>query len=601
MDTFRLETIDNTISATQADVSFAITCSNPDNSTLFKYIEVDVQSLTECIEWSRVRVAVTGVPASGKIGPGGDLPAGVIRFTLAAQTSCKACKNRLVFTLSNLQKKEGRELPASAPIRFSLKSAANKVIGNYPDDYVFNTIRVAVAKPLIKSFRINPSITRESTDITITYETLKATACELKDASGQTVHTHNYIDPSKPFRFSGKVHLGSEGSFPQPPFYLHARLGVLEAVDNTVAAVIVPGTADWKVMDNFNGHTLLDLVLNEADDQLWAIMQPKVAVTGEKEEEPVLFCSPDGVNWMPHTCSVKDEQTGTISSLPLAIPPELVHCPCVHFGEAQLCFVGGSKVDVGICKNTITVVNLRNGARSQIEAPAAFRPRSLHGCVVFPDAQGSPNIWVIGGADKNGNGLNDVWRFDGKQWIQVPAGQSVFPKRCQFAATVQTDINGKQSIWIGGGAVRYNGSTLNDLWMYGDGGWVQVMNRDGSDYLAYSEEWLSAVSLCYVRTTKNTAKDPTNTYRYLLSNDISGNEKLLKCGWALAVDEESGYYRWNPVAGINKPELPPVFDNVRSFTLATIGFNGCAWTLAIAYIATENIAVSGLYYSCPVP
>jgi hypothetical protein len=616
MEKFSLITIDNTISDANADVSFAITCDNPNSTTLIKHIEIDVQSLAGVVEWSGV-VPVIVNPASPKatctVGPGGGLPAGLIRFSFFSPVTFKASDNRIAFDILNLQKKEGQTFPASAAITFKLKNLANNAIGIYPDDYTFNTIQVAAKKPVIKSFRINPSITRESTKVAVTYETINASTCELTDRSGTIVDTQTNIDQTKPFRFTYNAHLGSEGTVPSPPFYLHAREGVMEALDNTVANIVVPRSAEWIVMDNFTRqaedvlaegrviytleqYTLLDLVLNESQDMMWAIMQK----SDDPTADPCIWKTPDGINWVPHTYSVQDNN-GEVRSVLLTIPPDLVHCPCVHFGEDELYFVGGSKVDISAYNNTITVINLRNGGRHVINAPTAMKPRCMHACVVYPDAQRNDNIWVIGGADKNGNGLNDVWRFDGVNWTGVPVPTG-FAKRCQFAATVQTDVNGAQSIWIGGGAIRYNGSTLNDLWVYKGSGWIKVRNGDGTADLSYSEDWLVAASMCYIRTNKNSVVDgTTNTYRYILSSDISGTGNKLTCSWILGVDIGNNYYKWNPISGIIKPELPPIFENVRNFTAATIGFNGCAWTVIIAYVSKGNITVSSLYYSCPVP
>ncbi|KAA2239608.1 hypothetical protein F0L74_25795 [Chitinophaga agrisoli] len=613
MDKYSLKAIDNTISDTNADVSFAIVCSNPDSTTQIKYLEVDLQSLANIVDWDRIRPVITSPAANCIVNPTGS-PKGTIRFTFIAQTNFKACKNWIQFKIASVQKIQGQQLPPSAPILFKLKNVSDKPIGNYPDDYAFSTILVAAKKPIIRSCRINPSITRESTDITITYETLNASICELKDKSGQIVNTQTVADKTKPFRFSGKIHLGSVGTFPAPPFYLHARDGAMEAQDNTVADIKVPASPDWIVMDNFSRSvpvnddkyiteqsTVLDLVQNEADDMIWAIMQKKADLPSATTGLPCIWKSPDGLNWMLHTYSALDSKDNVISPVELTIPLELVHCPCVHFGAEELFFVGGSKVDINLCRNTITAVNLNTGGIRHISAPDAMKPRAMHACIIYPDPQGNNNIWVIGGADKNGNGLNDVWRFDGINWTAVPTGHTDFPKRCQFAATVQTDIKGAQSIWIGGGAARYNGSTLNDLWMYKGNSWIKVRNGNGTADLNYGDDWLTAASMCYVRTAKNTNPDPSNTYRYMLSNDITGDKKQLQCSWIVGVDTGNNYYKWIPLAGINKPELPPIFDNLRSFAMTSIGFNGCAWTVVIAYITKGHTAVSSLYYSCPIP
>lgn len=616
MDKFILNTVNNTISNDRPDVSFAITCDNPDNTAEIKVLEIDLQSLAEIVDWYEVVPAITnmGEPSPvGKVEKTGP-KMGTITFTFGIATSFSTCGNRIEFTIANLQKKEGQTFPESAPISFKLRTRS-AVIGTYPDDYRFNNILVSTKKPTIKSFKINPSITRESADINITYETIDATSCELKDKSGRIMHTHTNIDQTKPFRFTYPVHLGNPGSYPSPPFYLHAKDGGMEALDNTVANVITATTAEWTIMDNFstltatideNGNVVyrmeqfkvIDLVLTEYQDMMWAIMQKRPVPDLPLDTQAYIWKSPDGASWLPHTISVKgdDEQ---FRNVPLPIPPELAHRPCVHFGNNSLYFVGGSKVDVSACSNIITVVNLANGGISSLEAPTAMKPRCMHAVVVYPDAVGNDNIWVIGGADKNGNGLNDVWRYNGEFWTAVPTGEAVFPKRCQFAATVQTDVYGQKSIWIGGGAVRYNGSTLNDLWVYKNSVWKKVRNSNGTADLNYSENWLTAASLCYLRTNKNSVPDPlTNSYNYIISSDISGEGKQLTCNWILGVDIERNYCKWVNIQ-INKPALSATFESARSFAAATIGFNGCVWTVIMAYISKGNIEVSKLYYSCP--
>ena len=614
MPQFSLIIIDNTISDTNADVSFAITCDNPNNSTPIKYIEIDLQSLADIVEWSGVMPAIISptLPTANSMV---EADTGQIQFTFFSAINFKGCNNRIEFSIANLYRKEGQSFPPQADIRFKLKALGNATIGTYPDDYTFETIHVSAKKPVVESCRINPSITRESTDVTIAYKTINATTCELKDGLGKTVNLQTNIDQTKPFNFSGKIHLGSAGTSPNPPFYLHARDGVMEAVDKTVANVIKAESPEWFVMDNFSReveieedgnvtyileqYTLLDLVLNESDDMMWAIMQKRTDLAAMAEVQPCIWKSSDGVSWVPHTYIVKIDDNHQMP-VDLIIPPELVHCPCIHFGESELYFVGGSKVDINVCKNTITVVNINNGGIHQIDAPAAMKPRCMHACVVYPDANGNDNIWVIGGADKNGNGLNDVWRFDGINWIAVPT-DNTFPKRCQFAATVQTDVNGAKSIWIGGGAARYNGSTVNDVWVYKGAGWINVRKGDGMSYLSYGDDWLTGAAMCYLRTNKNSATNPSGSYRYILSSDISGPRKTLTCRWILGIDTYNNYYDWVEIEDIKKPEFSSIFEQVRSFATATIGFNGCVWTVIIAYISKGNIAVSNLYYSCPVP
>jgi len=618
MPQFSLIIIDNTISNTSADVSFAVTCDDPPSSALIKHIDVDLLMLADIVEWSGVKPAITtplnANSSHSSVGPMGGLSAGQIRFSFDVPISLTDYNNRIEFCINDLYKKEDQQFPPSAEIAFKLKNKFNVLIAG---TYIPETIFVSEKKPVINSFRINPSIIRPGNDITITYETIDASTCELKDSLGKTMHFQTVTDQTKPFSFSSNFGLGSPGSSPCPPFYLHARNGAMEALENTVADVITTDTPAWFVLDNFTWevrtevdgnviyvmeqYTLLDLVLNESDDKMWAIMQKKT----DPAAPPSVWKSGDGMSWRPHFITVINSNGDRVPVM-LTIPPELAHCPCLHFGDEELYFVGGSKADISVCKNTISKINLHTGFREDL-LPAVMKPRCMHACVVYPDANGNDNIWVIGGADKNGNGLNDVWRFDGINWIAVPT-DITFPKRCRFAVTVQTDIDKNKSIWIGGGAARYNGSTLNDLWVYrSSSGWKKVRNSNGTADLSYGEDWLAGASICYLRTNKNSNTDPGGTYRYIISSDISGSEsdseseRKLTSRWIKGIDTGNNYYTWTPITNVTKPEFPAIFESVRSFATATIGFNGCVWTVIFAYISKGNIAVSKLYYSCPEP
>ncbi|MBW8683017.1 Kelch repeat-containing protein [Chitinophaga rhizophila] len=624
METYHLITKENTISSTNANVSFSITCSDYNSETLLKFIEVDLTSLADIVDWQGVtpQIITTRTPAPlCRIGPSRGLQTGQILFTfLDDETYFKDYNNEITFVIPNLYKLEGQSFPPTAPITFKLKTPGNTVIGNPETDYTYNAIQVANKKPVINSCRINPSIVQDSTYIAISYETTDAVICELVDGTGQSFDTQTNIDPSKSFRYTRQFKPAKPGTFPCPPFHLYARDGARESVASTVREVTVCEDAKWTKLDNFSRrvpvinedgtviyqleqYTVLDLILNERDDMMWAIMQKGDDFSTLADTPPCLWKSSDGITWMPHTNSFQNK-TRDILSTDVTIPAELVHCPCVHFGTEELYFIGGSKADISVCVNTVSVLNLRLNTidSSRYRFPPAMKPRSLHACVIYPDAAGNDNIWVIGGADKNGNGLNDVWRFDGTTWIAVPTGDASFPKRCRFAATVQTDVHGKKSIWIGGGATRYNGSTLNDLWLYDGTKWVKAQDETGNADLNYSEEWLAAASLCYIRTRLNSVPDPvSDTYRYILSSDLRGNSKQLVCSWIVGVDLQDHDYRWSLVTDTDRPQFPAVFANVRNFTAATIGFNGCAWTVILAYISKGNVVVSNLYYSCPMP
>ncbi|GEM_PF-5472779 len=639
MEKFILSTINNTVSDDNTDISYLITYNQEGGTDEYskssiKYIIVNLQDLRDYVDFSMVRAIILS-DRNAKCDIRDLQSRGIILFTLMPAVSFNSANKGIAFTISNLVKKPNITLPASAAISFQLQSLGGKEIGNYPQDYQFNKVLIDEKKPLIRSFKINPSITRSSTNVIVTYKCENVTQCVVEDQSGNIIFPPEIIDQHKPFSFEKEVHLGSKGSFPQPPFYLHATNGDKKALDNTVASIVTPVNAEWEVCDDFSEKileqienegtdkeklsyrneqsSLLDLVLNEYQDRLWAIMQ---RLTPDPKwpdaQQPCLWSSPDGLHWEPYTYSTRKKNNNngaddTILSVNLMIPEELVHCPCVHFGNNELFFVCGSKIDVAICTNTITIVNLKNGTIRNLYAPAQMKPRSLHSCLIFPDTNGNDNIWVIGGVDKHGNALNDVWCFNGTSWKQEHSGGSSFPKRCQFAATVQIDLNGEKSIWIGGGYTRFHGNVLTDIWIFKGAKWEQVKNSDGKSFLSYSDKWISAYSLCYLRTNKNypVSKNlPVNkdtSRRYVLSNSITGIEKQLDCKWILYEDIADNRYRWDTIEGIKKPELPDKFSLASNFVLTAVGFNGCVWLVAIAYISKSKTSISTLYYSCPQP
>lgn len=97
-----------------------------------------------------------------------------------------------------------------------------------------------------------------------------------------------------------------------------------------------------------------------------------------------------------------------------------------------------------------------------------FAPRWNHNAVVFQD-----KIWVVGGFDNDGDGLNDIWSsLDGLKWTRENTSAE-FSGRGQFGIHVFND-----SLYIiGGMRAYYDDKGVSDVWVSSDGTvWKEITN-----------------------------------------------------------------------------------------------------------------------------
>ncbi len=387
--------------------------------------------------------------------------------------------------------------------------------------------------------------------------------------------------------------------------YLKASNGALVAKENNKRKIITVTKGSWRTQPLTESKELenkehirltnktLDLVGNEHESKIWALAR-------YKKEAIRLWNSDTGADWSP----VGEEKEGTN----IIIEEEHLHRPALFFATSkteptQLYFVGGSKLDVGKCSNELVSYNLDTSKtisqRWQKQSTRSWEARAGHGCLVFPDENGNDNIWVIGGCDEMGNGLNDIHRWDGRTWhTETPPAD--FPKRCQFSTTVLPGSKGssdhrKMEIWIGGGFDNDEGNPVRSIWKFSHAeGWQAVKEFEDlkiKDLLLCQEsEWLMASALTnlegrilytpVIRDQENYSKWIQSTGRKADSDRREfdcytyGSQDLSKPA-AWAEKQSNAYY------------------------LQTLGFNGCIWLLSQRLIKGQIELSRELYYLVP--
>ena len=374
--------------------------------------------------------------------------------------------------------------------------------------------------------------------------------------------------------------------------YLKAINGEKVASKNNKREIINVYKNAWTKQILGDNTPVLNLVGNEYDGKIWVLAQ--------KEEGKIkLWNSWTGRDWQAY----EDQENDTH----VYVEQEDIYRPSVFFATSpteptELYFVGGSKLDNGEVSNQLISYDLnlsqKNTHRRQERGQGSAMPARMgHACFVFPDESGNNNIWVIGGADANGNGLNDIWRWDGVSWHQMPTPED-FPKRCQFSATVLNDDAQQMEIWLGGGLSAYQGEAINDIWRYynKNGTWTwECVNK---------YEDLKVQKLTLGNTLNSSSLIALENRVFAIAMNKNGEGDFAK--WI----ESQGVKRYKRVrydcynTGIQSFPVPEAqidagIEQNSNFLLQTLSFNGCIWLMAQKLISSNNIKLSELYYLVP--
>lgn len=504
-----------------------------------------------------------------------------------------------VFDLNKIFVLPGKELPDQLLLDISFLPL-DEDLENVT--YVPARLLVQKKKPEVISFSIVPSIARESTNININAACVNVDFVEIRGEKNEIILPSSAVSI---YNQQCKIIVNNQKppsrNIPEYTYSITARLGSAVATENYKRSVTIIPNSDWmaaRILEpqtppDYSGDKELDkaivtvvaLVQNEFRNRMWAI--------GEDIAQSLsyqLWSSEDGLTWTPVEAGGKR----------LKIPAQYVHSPAVFF-NGRLCFVGGSMIDPAKCSSSIYSIDISTGNTDIIKNSSAMLSRCLHNCVVFPykDQNGTQdNIWVIGGANENGSGMNDVWRYDGNQWYEVAVPQG-FPTRCMHNAAVQRDNGGKPiAIWLAGGFESNNGNSNNDVWKY-TGQWEPVVNAGNTPVRYAPSQNTYATTITFLNTLPD-APSISLVYNYqresdeMVTTDVAHvKEGPVKSFGGINVRTYAATTLQNGGKELN---IAPVRES--AYVLQSIGFNGCIWVLAI-YRNKKSFKVSRLFYSCP--
>lgn len=470
-------------------------------------------------------------------------------------------------------------------------------------------VQIAARTPKIDFLHLNPSIIKPLGKIELSWKCTDIDGYEIQYGNGLNVSRS--LPAVEQNSVTGCVQVQSlEQIKNNESFFIKATLdGEKVTTEINKKVIKIVETSEWipTIFDELDQKTntpqistIVNLVLNERsakDHMIWALAHEE-----ESPNEVVIWNSYDGLDWRPYTYTVEEKVGDEVKKVDkkIVVPLEFIDSPVLFFGNDELCFIGGSKVAPGQGKNTpgeACNIMKRFSLSTNLwleDQTAPWEARMGHSCVIFPDSDNNDTIWVIGGADKNGNGLNDIWCWDGIQWTcknDIIVEPIPFPKRCLFSATVCTTKAQKKELWIGGGIDSFNGDPVNDIWKYNGESWQQIQTKANNE--------LSPLYLAENTWIKTSALTDFNTKIVVIVIDVKQNHiyKQLE-----SIPPESNGIQYG--VGDHKLGSPSgKWANERNsnytYVLITRSFNGCIWLLAKEYVQEGEISNSALYYSVP--
>jgi hypothetical protein len=563
---------------------------------------VNVLELTNDTDWQAepgtcdVEVLVKRIPAEG------------LRTTAVFTFSKTRTRKPFSFIVKNILPREN--INGKVYLTVSLKDN-NKELTEPLTGSVFIEEEI----PIIEYFHVDPSIVKSKDSIAISLSCTNIDEYGIRYEDGTNVCPSEQLTNQKRVNIQNqKVKLNFENRG-VAKIFLEAKRTVngetLLAKENNVRTIQVKDdnksweevSLDELIANNYKSSEMIDLVKNECNGKIWGFGK-------FWNDDIIVWNSPDGIKWNP---VINTSNYNSDRKVSIHIDPKLVHSPSIFFRMSnlqpyRLYFVGGSKYDLKKFSNEMysyDCSDYKESLNTEEVIHSDWEPRTGHGIVVFPDDIGNDNIWVIGGADQAGNGLKDVWRWNGTEWKEVETPDD-FPKRCQFSITVHNSGSDreKKEIWIGGGFEDYDGDPAIDMWRYYKNEniwkWEPVMTYASGEFsrlqLCRNNEWLItfAITSLYGRihsiaVTKN-------------NQSIASSNRLIAPDGKRASNKPSDLtfdcFNWVEIStDSGKWAIPPEGVKQRdSYILETIGFNGCIWLLALRDVGKDQINISSLYY-----
>lgn len=281
---------------------------------------------------------------------------------------------------------------------------------------------------------------------------------------------------------------------------------------------------------------------------------------------------------------------------PFAESP-LLHMKAPGQLYGRLFFIGGSSVKAMNSGNSVAIVNLdaTAGSRLSITENLPWSSRMGHSCALFPHGD-QDKIWLLGGIDEWGAGLNDVWvSGDGKVWENIQANGNVnsdkqqpakmpWNKRCLAGAAVGLDDFGfEKELWLGGGFSEVGGNETSDIWKWDKNHWEQL-----KDFAIPDSPYLSS-GLFFL------GKDAVeSTGFYLLGGYQAGTTKKK---YFYKITMENGRYGADELDASSPKDLT----TTRNSKIITGFFKGCMWYMVLTDEGDVGTRYSKLFYWIPVP
>jgi hypothetical protein len=279
--------------------------------------------------------------------------------------------------------------------------------------------------------------------------------------------------------------------------------------------------------------------------------------------------------------------------------------PLLHMkspGElhGRLFFIGGSSVKVMNSSKSVAIINLDTelGSRLSIIEDLPWSSRTAHSCVLFPHGD-QDKIWLIGGVDEWGSGLNDIWvSGDGKTWENIQPNGSVTPKektlgkmpwekRCLAGVAVELDdLGSKKALLVGGGFSEMGGSETSDIWKWDKNNWQQLTPLTINDI--NDSSYLSSGLLFLGKDTVE------STGFYLLGGYKKGTTTTK---YFSKIIQQNGNYTAEELNFSAAEGLT----TVRNSKIIMGFFKGCMWYMVLTDKGDVGITYSNLFYWIPIP
>jgi hypothetical protein len=444
-------------------------------------------------------------------------------------------------------------------------------------------LRLSLAEdpPQITRFLAQPDIVVVGKPITLEWEFNKTSQWGLSVSSGSAVTDPSVqvaaetgLDPAQEHKRSWQIRPKESGRL---KCVLHAKRGHEKTVAEVLVQVLARPT--WlPAVEGWSEGQVTGLCLSPGGNTLYALVRSESngSVRGS------VWSAPNGL--------LRWNYLGDV-------PPEISSTPMVCFSMQSgpvLVFSGGSKIDCERLSDKVWKFDVGKAGAEKAEQCKPARPhwpaRAGHVCLVAPDWDTVPKVWVIGGLGKKGETLNDAWvSADLQSWEERKMPQD-WQARYLFTAAAR-----ESEIWIGGGFSSLDGPPVREfshlVWETGphQPANSKVLVRRQSKSLSESNYTLAGLALSVLDNRVYAAGTDWN--------NIDGHRAIFT---EQSVEGSNGRNSRDPL-------LPPTavgqafpVPTVTMCRMEAVAFKGCIWLFSL-WPDKEHHQIQGsrLYYWVP--